>query len=121
MNLFDKVKSYIDYNNQYTVQKALRTLDIEFERALKTNNARYAKDIIVIVQKLYDEFSSTYRESSDYGETMSYTQKTMAKKMRGFIGYLIKKLNVKTKSVMTREKEIKQILENEGEGNETNL
>lgn len=105
MNLFNKIKLYIDYNNHYTITKTLRTLDIEFNKAIKLNNTLYAKNIINVVKKLYDEFSLFYRESEDYGETMSYAQKIMANKMRGYINYLSRKLKI------TPQKEIKQIIQ----------
>ena len=104
MNLFDRAKIYIDYNNHYTITKGLRTLDIEFNKAIKTNNMPYAKVIIDVVQKLYEEFSSSYRESEDYGETMSYAQRTMADKMRKYILYLIRKIKINP------QKEIKQVI-----------
>jgi len=121
MNFFDKVKSHIDYNNHYTIQKALRTLDIEFDKALKTNNSVYAKSIVAVSRKLYEDFSNSFKETEDYSETMSYSQKVMANKMRYFISYLIKKIETKLKLTIKRDKEIKQILENEGKANESNL
>ncbi|MFA5024658.1 MAG: hypothetical protein WC523_06955, partial [Patescibacteria group bacterium] len=60
MKLYDKVRSYIDWGNHYTIQKALNTLGIEFDRALKTNNQEYAKSIVDVVKRIYDEFSGSF-------------------------------------------------------------
>jgi len=104
MNLYDKLKSRIDYNNHYTIERVLASLDAEFNKALKTHNAKYANDIIAVVRKIYDDFSSSFVEKQDLGETMSFAQRTLAQKMRGYIYYLSKKLK------SSAQKRIKEIL-----------
>jgi hypothetical protein len=92
IDLFTKIDKYIDYNNQYTIRKALTTLNREFEISMSRKNITHAQSVIDTIKKIYDKLSLTYRESEDLGETMSYSQKLMAQKIRRFIGYLIKRL-----------------------------
>lgn len=92
IDLFTKIDNYIDYNNQYTLRKALTTLNREFEISMSRQNVSHAQSVIDAVKKIYNKLSLTYRESEDLGETMSYSQKFMAQKIRRFIGYLIKRL-----------------------------
>ena len=110
MNYYSKVRRSIDWNNHYTINKALNTLKAEFDKALKANNTAQTKSILVIVQRLYDDLSTSYRESSDYSETMSYAQRTAAKKFRAFIAWMTKAINDKA-HIKSREEEIKQIID----------
>jgi len=88
MDLFDRINMRIDYNNHYMIEKALKTLVLEFNRSVAKDNVVSAQNIIVVVKKMYDKLSQTYRESAGKGETMSYSQKIMAQKMRGLISGL---------------------------------
>jgi len=90
--LFNKIDSYIDYNNQYSLRKALTTLNREFELAISSKNIDHAKLVIGAVRQVYDKLSLAYRESEGLGETMSYSQKLMAQQMRKFISYLASRL-----------------------------
>ena len=80
---------YVDYNNSYSIRKALTTLSREFDLSVSKKDAAYAKHVIDTVRQLHDKLSQTYRESEDKGETMAYFQKDLAKRMREFIAYLI--------------------------------
>ena len=110
MDLFNKIKRQIDYNNHYTVDKALNTLNNEFSVAVKRKNPNYANNIVNVVKKLYDEFSTFYRESEDLSETMSYSQRITAKKMRWLISQMTTQFRAAFKSSTTREKEIKNTI-----------
>jgi hypothetical protein len=92
MKLFDKLDRNIDYNNSYSIRRPIAILDGEFKLAEKNSDERYAREILDTAKKIYDKLSETYRESEDYGETMSYMQKTWASRLRQFIGYLAKRL-----------------------------
>jgi uncharacterized protein YfbU (UPF0304 family) len=92
MNLFDRLNRNIDYNNSHSIRRPVGILEHEFELAVKENNKHYAIEVMDTARKIYDELSSTYRESADYGETMSYMQKVWAQRLRNFIGYLAKRL-----------------------------
>lgn len=105
--LFDKINNYIDYNNHYSLKKALTTLEREFNIAISNKNLVHARVTIDAVRKIHDKLSSTYRESEDWGETMSYSQKFMAQKMRNFIAYLTQKLKAEF-GILNYEQEIKQ-------------
>jgi hypothetical protein len=93
------------------MKKALTTLNKEFEIAVSRKNHTYAKEVVNTTKKLYDDFSSAYRESSDYGETMSFIQKSFAIKMRSFISYLIKRMKTKFGGNEKYEQEIEQAIE----------
>jgi hypothetical protein len=92
MNLFDRLSRNVDYNNSYSIRRAISILENEFGLAIKNNDSNYAKEVLDTVKKINEDLSSTYRESGDYGETMSYTQKVWARRLRNFIGYLVKRL-----------------------------
>ena len=92
MKLFDRLDRNIDYNNSYSIRKTIIILEDEFNLAVKKNDVYYAREVLGVAKEIYDKLSSTYRESEDYGETMSYMQKLWAKRLRQFIGYLIKRL-----------------------------
>ena len=92
MKLFDRLDRNIDYNNSYSIRKSLRILENEFNLASKNKNIYHARDVLKTTEKIYDKFSAMYRESADYGETMSYMQKVWANRMRQFIGYLSERL-----------------------------
>lgn len=92
MKLFDKLDRNIDYNNSYSIRRQIAILDGEFKLAEKNNDALYAREILDTVKKIYNKLSETYRESEDYGETMSYMQKLWASRLRQFIGYITKRL-----------------------------
>jgi hypothetical protein len=74
MDLFSKIKLYVDYNNTYSINKVLSTLHKEFDLCMSRKKYNNAKEIVSVTQRLYEDFSKTYRESEDYGETMSYLQ-----------------------------------------------
>ena len=108
MRPYDKVRQSIDWNNVYTIQKTLNTLKAEFYRALQANNTKQAKYMLNIVQRLYDDFSTSFKEGAGKGETMSYAQKTMAKRMRAFIVWMDKQTHSKSRNT-----QIKHIIEGE--------
>lgn len=89
--LFIKLDNYLDYNNHYSLSRALTTIGREFEIAVSQNNIHHARAAIDAARKMYEKLSSTYRESEDYGETMSYSQKLIAQKMRRFIAMMIQR------------------------------
>jgi hypothetical protein len=92
MKLFDKLDRNIDYNNSYSIRRSMSILDDEFKLAEKNCDEKYAREILDTVKKIYEKLSGMYRESEDYGETMSYMQKLWSGRLREFIGYLSKKL-----------------------------
>ena len=92
MKLFDRLNRNIDYNNSYTIKRPVGILENEFNLAVKENNKYYAIEVLDTAKKIYEELSSSYRESADYGETMSYMQKVWAQRLRNFIGYLAKRI-----------------------------
>lgn len=93
MKLFDRLDRNIDYNNSYNIKRSLGILENEFDLAVKNKDLHYAREVLDTVKQIYDKFSATYRESEDYGETMSFMQRTWASRMRQFIGYLTKRIN----------------------------
>ena len=93
MKLFEKLDRNIDYNNSYSIRRPIAILDGEFKLAEKNNDSNYAREILETAKKILDKLSGTYRESEDYGETMSYMQKVWANRLRQFIGYMAKRLN----------------------------
>lgn len=99
MNLFLKIDSYIDYNNHYSIKKGLETLRQEFEKAVKTKNPEYAREIVITLKKIYDKLYTIYRQSEDYGETMSFSQRMMSIKMQEFLHHLTKRLKKEFKIV----------------------
>lgn len=92
MNLFKKIDYYIDYRNHYSIKRGLTTLGREFNLAVSRKNIGYAIEVINTVRKVHDKLGLMYRESEDYGETMSYSQKLMSQQMRKFVSYLIKRM-----------------------------
>lgn len=92
MRLFDKLDRNIDYNNYYTLRRAICILVNEFNLAEKNKNVLYARDILSTLKQIYDKLSGMYRESADYGETMSYMHKKWANVMRNFIADFINRL-----------------------------
>lgn len=110
-NLFTKIDYYIDYGNHYSLKKALTTLGREFNLAVSKNNIGHAMATIDAVRKIYDKLGLTYRESEDFGETMSYSQKLMSQQMRKFIAYLIHRMKSEF-GVSNHEQEIEQAINN---------
>jgi len=108
-DLFTKIDYYVDYGNHYSIRRALTTLGREFEIAMSRNNGEHARAAISAVRQMYDKLSLTYRESEDWGETMSYSQKLLAQRMRRFIAYLTNRLKQKS-GIKDREQEIEEIL-----------
>jgi hypothetical protein len=108
MDYYSKVRRCIDWNNEYTIRKALNTLQMEFSRALKAGDSAGAKCVLEVVKRLYDDFSTDYVEGGK-GETMSYAQKVMIRKFRAFIAWMDKAINIKPKAT-----QIKQIIEEGG-------
>lgn len=80
MNLFQKIDFYTDYNNSYSVRKALNTLGREFDLAAKNKNQRYAMEVINTVRKFYEKI-----------RVMSHLQ-LLIPKTQGFVAYLIHRL-----------------------------
>ena len=101
-----KVKPYLDFNNSYSMRKVLNSLYSEFNKAVKSNSIDYATQTFDTVKALYDDFTSAFCTREDKGGTMSLTQKEMANKIRGFIGYMIQKLHSGG-----RQEEIEEIVE----------
>jgi len=95
MKLFDRLDRNIDFNNYYTIKKAIGIMENEFNLAVRNNDKLRAEEVLHTAKKIYEKLASTYRESSDYGETMSYIQKVWAKRLRFFINYLEKEINKK--------------------------
>ena len=93
MKLFDKLNNRIDYNNSYTLRRAISILEGEFSLAKKNKDKKYANEVLNTTRKIYEQFSESYRESQDYGETMSYMQKLWAGRLRKFISHLENSLN----------------------------
>ncbi len=92
MNLFDKLNSNMDYNNSYNLRRAISILEDEFKRAIKNNDKNYAIEILNTTQKIHDALHLGFRDSEDYGNTMSYSQKVWSNRTRKFIGYLANRL-----------------------------
>jgi len=109
MDLFTKIDIYIDYRNHYSIKKALTTIGREFDLAVSRNNIEHARKTIDVVRKICDKLGLTYRESEDFGETMSYSQKLMAQQMRKFIGYLTHRMKSEF-GVSDYEQEIEQTI-----------
>lgn len=91
-DLFTKLNYYIDYNNQFSINKALSTLEKEFGIAHKTHNIQYAQNVIYTVKQLYDRLHAQFKETAEKQETMSYAQKVMSRKIEAFISYCAGKL-----------------------------
>jgi hypothetical protein len=90
MNLFLKLDSILDYNNTYTIKKVVSILNSSFDSAIESGNLQQVNDVVRYTRKIYDKLSLTYRESEDYGETMSYSQKMWANRLRNFLAHMIK-------------------------------
>lgn len=110
MDLFRKIKLYVDYNNTYSINKTLNTLRSEFDIAVLRKNFGRAKEIVIATKQLYEDFSKTYRESEDYGETMSYLQKRTANNMRNIIAYLLQQLKQHCRANRSYENQIADII-----------
>jgi len=110
MDFFTKLDMYIDYNNSYSLNRALTTLKHEFDLAVSKKNTTHAKVVIDTARRLHDKLSKTYRESEDRGETMSYFQKTFAKTLRSFMAYLIQQMKSEFGGSSTYEQEIEQTI-----------
>jgi hypothetical protein len=91
-DLFTKLNYYIDYNNQFSIKKALSTLEKEFNIACKTNNVQYANSVIHATKQLHDTLHSKFLETAEKQETMSYAQKVMSRKIEAFIFYCAGKI-----------------------------
>jgi len=101
----------MDYNNHYSLRRALTTLEREFNLALNKQNMNYAKEVINAARLLYDKLERGFRESEDYGETMSYNQKVFAQKMRNFIAYLTKKVRLESGLSDKYQRDIEKIID----------
>jgi flagellin-specific chaperone FliS len=88
MNIFKKLDSMLDFNNTFSVKRVLTIISNEFNSALQNKDYRKTSETIAYVRKIYDRLELTYRESEDYGSTMSFHQKMWAKKLRNFISYM---------------------------------
>lgn len=76
MRLFERLSKNINYDNIYTLRKAMSILWYEFKLAVKNKNKNYAKEILDTTMKIYDELYKASGDSSDL------------KKVNSFIGYL---------------------------------
>ena len=92
MKLFDRLNNRIDYNNHYTIKKAVGIMESEFNKALRNKDVAAGREILDSAKRIYENLSSSYTESQDYGETMSHLQKIWAKRLRGFIDSLTRQL-----------------------------
>lgn len=110
MDLFTKLDMYIDYNNSYSLNKALSTLQREFHLAVNSGNSTQAQVVIFATKKLYEKFTTMFSESEELKETMSYSQKTFAKTMRAFIAHLLKQVKSNFGEALDYEKEIEQTI-----------
>jgi len=106
MNLFTKIDSYIDYNNHYSIRKALETLRQEFEKASRFKNIGYASEVVYALKKVYDKLHKTYRQSEDLGETMSYSQRRMSAMMQELISIFTGRLRKEFGAVPTELEEL---------------
>lgn len=109
MNMFDKLDYYIDYNNLYSIRKALTTLGREFNLASNSKNIEHAKVTVHTVLQVYNKLSQTYNENEYPMDTTSYSKKLLAQKMRKFIDYLTKRLKTEF-GVSNYEQEIEQAI-----------
>ena len=110
MTLFDRLDVRLDYNNTYSLNSALNTLNTEFSRAVKAGSRPYAKEVLTATQQLYTKFTTMFRESADYGETMGAYQRLIAKRMRLFIDYLKKQIQLNFGGGLNNEQEIEQAI-----------
>jgi len=92
MNLFVKIDRLIDYNNHYSLKKAMETLRQEFVLAIKYNDETYAREIIKVTNMVYDKLNPMYKQTEGYEETMSYSQKIVSNKIQQFIESMSKSL-----------------------------
>lgn len=53
-----KINIYLDYDNAYTINKAMRTLKREFEIAKKHSSPLHADEVIQTTQHIYDTLST---------------------------------------------------------------
>lgn len=92
MDAFKKFEMYIDYKNHYSLKKAISSLSREFDMAVSKKNIHHARTVIYVARQLYDKLSLTYRESEELWETMSYSQRVIAKQLRSLMAYFAKKI-----------------------------
>lgn len=92
MDLLSKINIYLDYNNHFTINKAMRTLKREFELAKKFSNRPYAQEVVRVTKHIYDVLTSTYVETAGYQETMSWPQKVQARNLRKLILWMERKM-----------------------------
>lgn len=78
----------LDFNNTFSIKRVMTVVNNEFDAALNNKDYRKINETISYVRKVYDKLELTYRESEDYGSTMSFNQKVWAKKLRNFISYM---------------------------------
>ena len=107
--LFTKLDYYIDYNNIYSIKKALTTLGREFELSVTYKNIEHAKSVIHAVRKVNEKLGLIYRESEELDETMSYSQKLISQKMKKFVVYLTYRMKSEF-GVSDYEQEIEQTI-----------
>lgn len=92
MKLLDKIKNQLDFTNYYSIKRTVGILESEFAISVKNGNAQHAREIFKITKDIYDDLTSSYRESEDYGSTMSFIQKVWAKRLRSFLAFMQKKI-----------------------------
>lgn len=107
--LFSKLDRYIDYNNSYSINKALSTLHREFKLAISGKNVVYARVVLNATKMMHTKLHDTYRESEDLGETMSYSQRMMSRKIKQFMAYLVSELKAHF-GISNRSEEIEQAI-----------
>ena len=55
-NKIEKITDRIDYNNEYTIKRALNSLVADFNFALKRKNLQFARLIIEKIEKIKNEY-----------------------------------------------------------------
>ena len=109
MKLFDKLNNLIDYNNHYTIKKAVGILEHEFNLAIQKKDLNYARYVISTIRAIYDRLSGTVRETEEKQETASYMQKVWLNRLRDFMALTIKKTH-HTFGINNVAKEIEQAI-----------
>jgi len=54
MNMLAKMNIFLDYENTHTINKAMRTLKIEFDIAKKHSSPSHADEVIKTARHIYD-------------------------------------------------------------------
>lgn len=92
MKLYDKMKFWLDFNNSYTMRKAMSILESEQNLALSRKDFVYARDVFDTAQELLKDFKDSFRDSEDYGSTISYSQRHWIKQMQALLNIMITRM-----------------------------